>query len=128
VSLFPFVRNLRQANVMHVSKRCMYDGAVCVLRRMYDGLKRTRLLYVVPFGRSFRRVLRVLESYDKVSNTEARIITRIIPSRNNRNEANVSLKAQALQERNFWRGTKCSALRFYLKLCFKLRNVEIDGH
>ncbi|KAH0954151.1 hypothetical protein HN011_012146 [Eciton burchellii] len=51
-----------------VSKRCVYDGAVCVLRRMYNALKRTRLLYVIPFGGSFGRVLRVLEGYNKYVN------------------------------------------------------------
>lgn len=49
-----------------VTKRRVYDGVVGVLRRTFDGLKRTQLLYVVPFGRSFDRVLRVLEGYNKV--------------------------------------------------------------
>ncbi|XP_018359576.1 PREDICTED: sensory neuron membrane protein 1-like isoform X1 [Trachymyrmex cornetzi] len=48
-----------------VTKRRAYDVAVRELRRMYDVLKRSKLLYAFPFGKTFDNVLRVLEEYNK---------------------------------------------------------------
>lgn len=55
------------SSVIMVTKRRAYDVTVRELRRMYDILKRTKLLHTVPFAKAFDNVLRVLEGYNKVS-------------------------------------------------------------
>ncbi|XP_014467437.1 PREDICTED: sensory neuron membrane protein 1-like isoform X2 [Dinoponera quadriceps] len=49
-----------------VSASKRYDVAVRTLRRTHDTLKRTKLLYIVPFGRAFDRAIRVFEGYKTV--------------------------------------------------------------
>lgn len=55
------------STVIMVTKRRAYDVAVREMRRMYDVLKRTKLLNVFPYSKALDNVLCALEGFNKVS-------------------------------------------------------------